>query len=160
MHLFQLEIITLSVFMHFISRNGTLLCDVTMTLIRQDKIGNIFFRKQHKCFLKKININHFYPNMHTAVKISTIWPAILLLQRFMVSTRLVSSQWWILILMFAVLNYWWVEVLHADRTTSMCIWTTSEPRVWLLQRKTCLSPTSNLLLTVLRRCLLCICGLF
>ena len=63
-----------------------------------------------------------------------------LLQRFRVglllSTRLVSSQRWALIYMFAVLIYWWVEVLHADRKTSMCIWTTAEPRVRLLQRKT------------------------
>ena len=69
---------------------------------------------------------------------------LLLLERFRVglllSTGLVSSQWWILIYMFAVLIHWWVEVLHADRTTSMCIWTTSEPRVRLLQRKTGLSP--------------------
>ena len=48
-----------------------LLCDVTMTLIRQEKIGNIFFLNQHICFLKKMNINHFYPKMHTAVQIST-----------------------------------------------------------------------------------------
>ena len=44
-----------------------LLCDVTMTLIRQEKIGNIFFLKQHICFLKKMNINHFYPEMHTGL---------------------------------------------------------------------------------------------
>ena len=42
--------------------------------------------------------------------------------------------------MFAVLIHWWVEVLLADRTTSMCIWTTTEPRVRLLQRKTGLRP--------------------
>ena len=33
-----------------------------------------------------------------------------------------------------------VEVLHADRTTYMCIWNTTEPRARLLQRKTGLSP--------------------
>ena len=69
---------------------------------------------------------------------------LLLLQHFRVglllSTRLVSSQWWISIYMFAVLIHWWVEALHVDRTTSMCIWTTAEPRVRLLQRKTGLSP--------------------
>ena len=63
---------------------------------------------------------------------------LLLLQRFRVglplSTRLVSSQWWILIYMFAVLIHWWVEVLPTYRTTSMCIWTTAEPRVKLLLR--------------------------
>ena len=41
--------------------------------------------------------------------------------------------------MFAVLIHWWVEVLHADRTASMCIWTTAEPRARLLKRKTGLS---------------------
>ena len=34
----------------------------------------------------------------------------------------------------------WVKVLHADRTTSMCIWTKAELIVRLLQRKTCLRP--------------------
>ena len=54
-----------------------------------------------------------------------------------------SSQWWILIYMymFAVLIHWWVEVLHVDRTTSMYIWTTAEPRVRLLQHKAGLSST-------------------
>ena len=70
---------------------------------------------------------------------------LLLLQRFRVglllSTRLVSSQWWILIYMFAVSIHWWVEVLHADRTTSMCIWTTTDPRVRLLERKPGSSPS-------------------
>ena len=42
--------------------------------------------------------------------------------------------------MFAVLIHWWVEVLHADRTTYMCIWTATEPWARLLQRKTGLSP--------------------
>ena len=69
----------------------------------------------------------------------------LLLQRFRVglllSTRLIYSQWWILIYMFAVFIYWWVEVLHKDWTTSTCIWTTAEPRVRLLQHK----PGLNLL---------------
>ena len=98
----------------------------------------------------------------------------LLRQRFRVglllSTRLVSSQWWILIYMFTVWIHWWVEVLHADRTNSMCIWTTAEPRVRLLQRKTGLSPhpqdsnekvspphthTRNLLLTIPKRYFCC-----
>ena len=65
---------------------------------------------------------------------------LLLLQRFRVSllwnTRLVSSQWWILIYNVRCLIHWWAEILHADRTTSMCIWTTAEPSVRLLQRKT------------------------
>ena len=66
---------------------------------------------------------------------------LLLPQRFSVglllSTVLVSSQWWILIYMFAVLIHRWVEILHADRT-SMCIWTIAEPWVRLLQHKTVL----------------------
>ena len=71
MHLFQLEIITINFHAFYFMKNGTLLCDVTMTLIRQEKIGNIFFLKQHICFLKKMNVNHFYPKMHTAAQIST-----------------------------------------------------------------------------------------
>ena len=59
----------------------------------------------------------------------------------LLSTRLLSSQGLILIFMFAFLIHWWVEVLHADRTTSICIRTTTEPRARLLQRKTGLSPT-------------------
>ena len=35
-----------------------------------------------------------------------------------------------------VLIHWWVEVLHADRTTSMCLWTALESKVSLLQHKT------------------------
>ena len=42
--------------------------------------------------------------------------------------------------MFAVLIHGWVDVLHADRTTSMCIWTTAGTRVRLLQRKPGFSP--------------------
>ena len=37
MHLFRLEIITISFHAFYITKNGTLLCDVTMTLIRQGK---------------------------------------------------------------------------------------------------------------------------
>ena len=81
MHLFQLEIITINFHAFYITKNGTLLCDVTMTLIRQEKIGNIFFLKQHICFLKKMNIKHFYPKMHTAAQISTKRPALLLALR-------------------------------------------------------------------------------
>ena len=77
MHLCQLEIITINFHAVYIMKNGTSLCDVTMTLIRQEKIGNIFFLKQHICFLKKMNINHFYPKMHTAAQISTKRPALL-----------------------------------------------------------------------------------
>ena len=71
-----------------------LLCDVTMTLIRQEKIGNIFFLKQHICFLKKMNMNHFYPKMHTAVQISTKLPALLCgpLQANLVLIAYVSSE--------------------------------------------------------------------
>ena len=86
---------------------------------------------------------------------------LLLLQRFRVGLLLrvlvLSFIRVILIYMFAVLIHWWVEVLHAKRTTSMCIWTTAEPRMRLLQRKTglCSPPPSNLLLTVPRRCFCC-----
>ena len=89
--------------------------------------------------------NQFYWPIYILIMISR-WSAhrastvgLLLLQRFRVglllSTRLVSSQWWFLIYMFAVSIYWWVEVFHADRTISICIWTTAEPRMRLLQRK-------------------------
>ena len=37
MHLFQLEIITISFHAFYFVENGTLLCDVTLTLIRQEK---------------------------------------------------------------------------------------------------------------------------
>ena len=76
MHLFQLEVIAIDFHAFYITKSGTLLCDVTMTLIRQEKIGNIFFLKQHICFLKKMNINHFYPKMHTAAQTSTKRPAL------------------------------------------------------------------------------------
>ena len=79
MHLCQLKIITINFHAIYIMENGTLLCDVTITLIRQDKIGNIFFLKQHICFLKKMNINHFYPKMQTAAQISTKRPALKLI---------------------------------------------------------------------------------
>ena len=47
----------------------------------------------------------------------------------LLSTHLVSSQYWILICTFADLMHWWVEVLHADRTTlNVCMWTAAEPR--------------------------------
>ena len=35
---------------------GTSLCDVTMTLKRQEKIGNIFFLKQDIFFYKKMYV--------------------------------------------------------------------------------------------------------
>ena len=71
-----MEIITINIHAFYIMKNGTLLCDVTMTLMRQEKIGNIFFLKQHICFLKKMNIKHVYPKMHTAAQISTKRPAL------------------------------------------------------------------------------------
>ena len=76
MHLCQLEIIKINFHAFYIMENSKLLCDVTMTLIRQEKIGNIFFLKQHIYFLKKMNINHFYPKMHTAAQISTKRPTL------------------------------------------------------------------------------------
>ena len=65
-------------------------------------------------------------------------------------------KWWILIYMFTF-DWLMSRGLHADETTFMCIWTTAEPRVRLLQRKTG-KPPSNLLLTVPRLCFCC--GLF
>ena len=71
MHLFQQEIITINFHAFYITHIGALLCDVTMTLIRQEKNGNIFFLKQQICFLKKMSINHFYPKIHAATQSST-----------------------------------------------------------------------------------------
>ena len=42
-------IITINVHAFYITKNGTLLCDVTMTLIRQGKNGNIFFLLNSIC---------------------------------------------------------------------------------------------------------------
>ena len=61
---------------------------------------------------------------------------------FAIEYCLISSQWWILIYTLAVLIHWWVEVLHADRT-SICVLTIAEPSVRLLQRKTGLRPREN-----------------
>ena len=49
MHLFQLEIITVNFHAFYITKNSTLLCDATMTLIRQDKIEykSLFPQKVH-----------------------------------------------------------------------------------------------------------------
>ena len=67
-------------------------------------------------------------------------------------TSLIDSELFHLIYMFAVLNHWWVEVLHTDRT-----WTKTEPRVRLLERKTGLTPPPpcNLLLIVPKRWFCC-----
>ena len=46
---------------------GTLLCDVTMTLKRQEKIGNILFLKQNTFFYKKMYVWHFYPKILTGL---------------------------------------------------------------------------------------------
>ena len=83
-----------SIFIHFISRkNGTLHCDVTMTLIRQEKkFENIFFLKQHILFLKKMNLNHFYPKMHTKAQISTKRPALPSISKFIKDVLFFSSQ--------------------------------------------------------------------
>ena len=47
MHLFQLGIITISCHAFYFTENGTLLCDVNVTLILQGKMGNFFFLEQH-----------------------------------------------------------------------------------------------------------------
>ena len=59
MHLLQLEIITINFHAFYITKMVRYFRDVTMKLIRQEKIGNIFFLKQHIYFLKKMNMNHF-----------------------------------------------------------------------------------------------------
>ena len=59
------------------------------------------------------------------------------------------------IYMFAVLIHWWVEAFQVDRTTSMCIWTTAETRVRLLERKKRFKPLSYFLLNVPWRCFCC-----
>ena len=46
---------------------GTPLCDVTMTLKRQEKIGNIFFLKQDTFLYKKMYVWHFYPKIPTGL---------------------------------------------------------------------------------------------
>ena len=67
----------------------------------------------------------FYLPQRLSVKLAGAWRSVfgrahrgstvglLLLQRFrlglLLSTRLASSQWWILIYMFTVLIHWWVE---------------------------------------------------
>ena len=78
MHLFQLEIITIHFHAFYITKNGTLLCDITTTLIRQEKNRKTFFLNQRIYFLKKMNSNHFYPKMHTAAQISTKRPALII----------------------------------------------------------------------------------
>ena len=48
---------------------GTSLCDVTMTLKRQEKLGNIFFLKQDLFFYKKYMFDTFtqkFPRDYTA----------------------------------------------------------------------------------------------
>ena len=43
---------------------GTSLCDVTMTLKRQEKIGNIFFLKENTFFYKKMYVTLLPKNFH------------------------------------------------------------------------------------------------
>ena len=88
-------------------KNGTLLCDVTMTLMRQEKIGNIFFLKQHICFLKKMNINHFYPEMHTAAQISTKRPALYRQMPFSMYQHQVTNK------------YLWLKVCKTDSNVAI-----------------------------------------
>ena len=42
-----MESSTISFHTFYVTKNGMLLCEVTMTLIRQEKNGNIFFLEQH-----------------------------------------------------------------------------------------------------------------
>ena len=145
--------------------------------------------RQTACFVvNPITVNNFSDlrldgsGIKLSVKLAGAWWSVfgrphqgsavglLLLQRFRVglllSTRLVcfiSVMTDESIYMFAVLIHWRVEVLHTYWTTSMCIWTTTRPRVRLLSVKPVypLSPAphpspcpSNLLLTVPRQCFL------
>ena len=56
-------------------------------------------------------------------------------------THLGQSQCWILMCKFAVLMHWWVEVLHADRTTFIYVYELQQNlRRWFLERETGLSP--------------------
>ena len=55
---------------------GTSFCDVTVTLILHEKIGNIVFLKLHICILLKIDMNHFYPKIPTGAQISTQRPTL------------------------------------------------------------------------------------
>ena len=52
----QLEFIVLNFQAINKPKMGTSLCDVTMTLKRQEKIGNIFFLKQDTFFYKKMYV--------------------------------------------------------------------------------------------------------
>ena len=51
-------------------------CDVTVTSILQEKIGNIVFLKLHIFLYLKIDINHFYPKIPTGAQISTQLPTL------------------------------------------------------------------------------------
>ena len=135
---------------------GLLVCVYKTFLIVQSSFEYVRLCKFLSRNLKSDDINLKSDGIKLSVNLSGAWWSVfglvhwgstvglLLLQRFRVglllSTRLVSPQWWILIYMFAVLNHWWVEDFHADRTTSITIWTSAEPRMRLLQRKTGLSP--------------------
>ena len=48
-------------------KRGTSLCDVTMTLKRQEKNWNIFFLKQDIFVFKKMYVWHFYPKIPTGL---------------------------------------------------------------------------------------------
>ena len=51
-------------------------CDVTVTSILQEKIGNIVFLKLHIFLYLKIDINHFYPKIPTGAQILTQLPTL------------------------------------------------------------------------------------
>ena len=58
-------------------KDGTSLCDVTVTLILQEKIRNIFFLKWNIFLQTKIDRKHFYPKIPTGAQISTQRPTLL-----------------------------------------------------------------------------------
>ena len=51
-------------------------CDVTVTSILQEKIGNIVFLKLHIFHYLRIDINHFYPKIPMGAQISTQLPTL------------------------------------------------------------------------------------
>ena len=55
-------------------KDGTSLCDVTVTLILLEKIGNIFFLKWNIFLYTKTERKHFYPKIHTGAQSLTQRP--------------------------------------------------------------------------------------
>ena len=58
-------------------KRRTSFCNVTVTLILQEKNGNIFFLKWHIFLWLKIDRNHFHLKMHTGAQLSTQRPTLI-----------------------------------------------------------------------------------